>query len=190
MEVVLTRLRGLSDDELREEFARAGVPCGPITTTTRATFERKLARVLVGPDNIATESGCSSAGIPGSASSVADHVTTPTFVATSSTPSDTRDTRSEELDFGYNMGLNPPEEEDVSVKTSSSSSAEVSYSQCGKDTPSKQAQVSPTFYYGVCPPLDDVLARNGKKYTFLFFMMLKCVSSINVATLFKFGKKK
>uniref|UniRef100_A0A3Q3XAM9 LEM domain-containing protein n=1 Tax=Mola mola TaxID=94237 RepID=A0A3Q3XAM9_MOLML len=162
MEVVLTRLRGLSADELREEFARADVMCGPITATTRATFERKLARVLAGPDNSAIESGCSSAGIPRSATSAADHVkptsaAAPTFVATSSNPTDTR---SEELDFGYDMGLNPPDEEDVSVKTSSSSSAEVSYSQCGKETPSKQAQVSPTFYYGVCPPLDDVLARN------------------------------
>uniref|UniRef100_A0A3Q3X2G2 LEM domain-containing protein n=1 Tax=Mola mola TaxID=94237 RepID=A0A3Q3X2G2_MOLML len=162
MEVVLTRLKRLSADELRKEFARANVPCGPITATTRATFERKLARILAGPDNSATDSACSSAGIPGSATSAADHVkpmsaAAPTFVATSSNPTDTT---SEELDFGYNMGLNPPEEEDVSVKTSSSSSAEVGYSQCGTETPSKQAQVSPTFYYGVCPPLDDVLARN------------------------------
>ena len=158
MEAVLSRLKGLTADELREEFARADLKCGPITATTRATFERKLARVLAGPESSATQTdSSSSAGVSGSAASVADHakpVSCATSAATSSNPTEAA---SEEMDFGYGVGLNPPEEEEISVKTTGSSS------QSKTDTPSKPAQVSPTFYYGVCPLWEDVLARTGKK---------------------------
>lgn len=170
MEAVLSRLRELSADELREEFARADLKCGPITATTRATFERKLARVLAGPESSATETDNSStAGVSGSAGSVADHAkpvscatlaVAPTIAATSSNPTEAA---SEEMDFGYGVGLNPPEEEEISVKTTSNSFADGSNSQSKTDAPSKPAQVSPTFYYGVCPLWEDVLARNGKR---------------------------
>ena len=166
MEAVLSRLRGLSADELREEFARADLKCGPITATTRATFERKLARVLAGPESSATESGnISSAGT----SSVANHANpvpcatsavVPNNAATNSRPSKAA---SEELDFGYGVGLNPPEEEEISLKKNSNSTAEGSNCQSMTETPSKPAQVSPTFYYGVCPLWEDVLARTGKR---------------------------
>uniref|UniRef100_A0A3Q4G8B1 Ankyrin repeat and LEM domain containing 2 n=1 Tax=Neolamprologus brichardi TaxID=32507 RepID=A0A3Q4G8B1_NEOBR len=56
MEAALSRLRGLSADELSEEFARANVKCGPITPTTRATYERKLARILAGPESTSSSS--------------------------------------------------------------------------------------------------------------------------------------
>ena len=176
MEAVLSRLRGLSADELREEFARADVKCGPITATTRATFERKLARVLAGPESTAPESdNSSSAGVSGSAASVVDHAkpvscatsaVAPTTAAASSNPTETA---SEELDFGYGVGLNPPEEEEILVKTTSNISAECSNSQSKTETPSKPAQVSPTFYYGVCPLWEDVLARNGKSSSSCYF---------------------
>uniref|UniRef100_A0A8C4HYK2 Ankyrin repeat and LEM domain-containing protein 2 n=1 Tax=Dicentrarchus labrax TaxID=13489 RepID=A0A8C4HYK2_DICLA len=141
MEAVLSRLRGLSADELREEFTRADLQCGPITATTRATFERKLARVLAGPE-----------------STVA-----PTTAARSSKPTETA---SEELDFGYGVGLNPPDEEEISEKTISGSAAEGSNSQSKTETPSKSAQVSPTFYFGVCPLWEDVLARNERAHVY------------------------
>ncbi|XP_050930998.1 ankyrin repeat and LEM domain-containing protein 2 isoform X1 [Lates calcarifer] len=173
MEAVLSRLRGLSADELREEFARADLKCGPITATTRATFERKLARVLAGSESSATESdSSSSASISGSAASVADHANSvlcatsavaPTAAATSSSPSEAA---SEELDFGYGMGLNPPEEEEILVKATSNCSAEGSNFQSKTETPSKPAQVSPTFYYGVCPLWEDVLARNERAHVY------------------------
>ncbi|XP_076587870.1 ankyrin repeat and LEM domain-containing protein 2 isoform X2 [Chaetodon auriga] len=172
MEAVLSRLRGLSADELREEFARANVKCGPITATTRATFERKLARVLAGPESSAQTDSSSSAGISSSAASVVDHakpvscatsVVAPATAATSSKPTETD---GEELDFGYGMGLNPPEEEEISVKTTSESSVEGSNSQYKTETPSKPAQVSPTFYYGVCPLWDDVLSRNERAHVY------------------------
>ncbi|XP_053501945.1 ankyrin repeat and LEM domain-containing protein 2 isoform X1 [Ictalurus furcatus] len=46
MDTVLSRLRTLTPDELREEITRAGLKCGPITATTRGIFEKKLARAL------------------------------------------------------------------------------------------------------------------------------------------------
>lgn len=177
MEAVLSRLRGLSADELREEFARADLKCGPaITATTRATYERKLARVLAGPESCAAElDNTSLPGVSDSAASVADNAKSvscttsavaPTTAATSSSPTEAA---SEELDFGYGVGLNPPEEEEISVKTASNSSAEGSNSQSKTETPSKP--MSPTFYYGVCPLWEDVLARNGKTDSACYFVL-------------------
>lgn len=172
MEAVLSRLRGLTPDELREEFARADLKCGPITATTRATFERKLARVLAGPESSATELDSSSpAGSTGSAACVAEHaksmscataVASTSAAATSSNPAETAN---EELDFGYGVGLNPPEEEEISVKASKCT-AEGNNSESKTETPSKQAQMSPTFYYGVCPLWEDVLARNERAHVY------------------------
>ncbi|CAJ1068417.1 ankyrin repeat and LEM domain-containing protein 2 [Xyrichtys novacula] len=171
MEAVLSRLRGLSPDELREEFARADLKCGPITATTRATFERKLARVLAGPESGAAESdNSSSADVSGKAACAAEHAKTTscatavasTSAATSGKPSETA---AEELDFGYGVGLNPPEEEEISVKAPNCS-AESSNPQSKTETPSKPAQVSPTFYYGVCPLWEDVLARNERAHVY------------------------
>lgn len=162
MEAVLTRLRSLTDDELRGEFARADVKCGPITPTTRATFERKLARALVGTANTSAEPDSSaSVGISDSENSPADHAASVAAVAPTLAATSRKLTESscEELDFGYGVGLNPPDEEEVLAK-SSKSSAEVNNSQNRTETPSKQTQVSPTFF-GVCPPWDDVLARSG-----------------------------
>lgn len=167
MEAVLTRLRSLTDDELREEFARAGVKCGPITPTTRATFERKLARVLAGTSNTSAEpDGGAAAGISDSANSTADHVSA--AAAAAAFAADSRkltENSCEDLDFGYGVGLNPPDEEEVLAKSSKSFTG-ISNSQNRTETPSKQTQASPTFYYGVCPPWDDVLARSGKFFSF------------------------
>lgn len=167
MEVVLIRLKGLSDAELCEEFVRAGVKCGPITSTTRAIYERKLARVLAEQEGIAAETddnhsslGPETAGdskpVSGATSQDA-----PDIVTASSRSSENN---GEESDFGYGVGLNPPEEEEISVRSAFNSSVECSNSQSKTETPSKVAQVSPTFYYGVCPPWEDVLARNGKRH--------------------------
>lgn len=179
MEAVLSRLRGLSDDELREEFARAELKCGPITTTTRATFERKLARVLAEADKESSSTepeNCFSSGVSSSATSVTENAIpvsapAPTFAAKSS---NSAETDGEESDFGYDVGVNPPEEDEISVKTSSASSAEVSNFQHRPETPSKPAQLSPTFYYGVCPLWDDVLARTGKRGMSSLFGYFEC----------------
>ncbi|KAK5933001.1 hypothetical protein CgunFtcFv8_004660 [Champsocephalus gunnari] len=165
MEAVLSRLRGLSADELRGEFARAGVKCGPITATTRATFERKLARVLAGPETSATDTDSSSSAASGA--SDADHAKPAEAVLTSaSTKCKPTEAASEELDFGYGVGLNPPEEDEIFSKTTSNCSAQGSHSQSHTETPSKSAQVSPTCYYGVCPMWEDVLSRNERAHVY------------------------
>ncbi|XP_062874183.1 ankyrin repeat and LEM domain-containing protein 2 [Trichomycterus rosablanca] len=134
MEAVLTRLRSLSADELREEILKADMKCGPITATTRAIFERKLARTLVENAGLSNpESGGSSA---------------------SSVPAP-----AEEGDVGYDMGLNPPEEEPLGERSGSSSQPE-------PQTPNRPAQVSPSFYYGVCPLWEEVLARNERAHVY------------------------
>ena len=150
METVLSRLRGLSEDELRQELARADLKFGPITATTRAIFERKLAKVLAGPESGATETdGPSVAGASGGpGADRSDPVTCAVAV---------------EADFGYGSGLNPPEEEEIPAPSrTGSSSSEDGPSQPRTETPSKASQVSPTFFYGVCPLWEDVLARNGE----------------------------
>ncbi|KAJ7987162.1 hypothetical protein DPEC_G00335890 [Dallia pectoralis] len=63
MEEAMSRLQKLTQDQLRQEIIGAGIKCGPVTTTTRATFERKLARALLeklGGDEALTDGGSSS----------------------------------------------------------------------------------------------------------------------------------
>ncbi|KAM6930234.1 ankyrin repeat and LEM domain-containing protein 2 isoform 2-T3 [Xenentodon cancila] len=165
MEAVLSRLRGLTAAELCEEFVRADLKCGPITSTTRATYERKLARVLAEQEGDVAETDNSHS--TAFSDSAADHAkpapcsTSSVAPVTAASSSSSGDTASEELDFGYGVGLNPPEEEEILVKTASNCSAD---SQSKNETPLKPAQVSPTFYYGVCPPWEDALARNVHVY--------------------------
>ncbi|XP_008415842.1 ankyrin repeat and LEM domain-containing protein 2 isoform X1 [Poecilia reticulata] len=166
MEAVLTRLKGLSAAELSEEFVRADLKCGPITSTTRATYERKLARVLAGQEGAAaaeTDSSCSSQITDGAASfskpAAGDTSAVSLESAAAGSSSSTSQRNGEDLDFGYGVGLNPPDEEEISGKSDFNSSADCSSSQFKAETPSKPAQASPTFYYGVCPLWEDVLAR-------------------------------
>ncbi|KAJ3604670.1 hypothetical protein NHX12_029410 [Muraenolepis orangiensis] len=158
MEAVLSRLRGLSEDELRQGLSRANLKFGPITATTRAIFERKLARVLAGPEHNATKTESpSGAGVSGSAGSGAD----------GSDPVTPVEPAREEADFGYGSGLNPPEEDEILASSRPSpSSSEDGATQPRAETPFKAAQVSPTFFYGVCPPWEDVLTRNERPHVY------------------------
>ncbi|XP_041757240.1 ankyrin repeat and LEM domain-containing protein 2-like isoform X1 [Coregonus clupeaformis] len=180
MEAVLSRLRGLSADELREEFTRADLKCGPITATTRAIFERKLARVLAEAEgsSSATETDSSSnattAG-PGSsamAASAAEQAKPVPSCATTSAPTGTDSLKavSDEVDFGYGMGLNPPEEEELGLTVMSRTPCNIRVedpgSQSKAKTPSKTAQMSPTLFYGVCPLWEDVLATNERAHVY------------------------
>lgn len=168
MDAVLSRLKGLSADELREEILQANLKCGPITATTRAIFERKLARALVEKAGVTEpDSNGASVGTCNSGS------VTPTKKPTG----DMSVAPDSDGDFGYDLGLNPPEEEALMERSGTACSSNVENSQSEAQTPSKTAQVSPTSFYGVCPLWEDVLARNGKdtlKNSFLVtFMHLK-----------------
>ncbi|XP_042613158.1 LOW QUALITY PROTEIN: ankyrin repeat and LEM domain-containing protein 2-like [Cyprinus carpio] len=155
MDAVLSRLKGLTADQLREEIIKANLKCGPITATTRAIFERKLARALVEnagltePDN----SGGNSASLNSSGSEVPPSATSATSDSVTG----------EDGDFGYGMGLNPPEEEALSGTVCP---CNVENSQSETQTPSKTAQVPPSFFYGVCPLWEDVLARNERAHVY------------------------
>lgn len=91
MEAALSRLKTLSADELREEILKANLMCGPITATTRAVIECKLARALLENAGLPEPGGLSNA-------------------LNAASPA-------EEGDVGYHLGLNPPEEEPLTEKS-------------------------------------------------------------------------
>uniref|UniRef100_A0A8C1ETQ5 Ankyrin repeat and LEM domain-containing protein 2 n=1 Tax=Cyprinus carpio carpio TaxID=630221 RepID=A0A8C1ETQ5_CYPCA len=152
MDAVLSRLKGLTADELREEIIKANLKCGPITATTRAIFERKLARTLV-----------ENAGLSERDSSGANSASLDSSVQPCATSATQDSVTGEDGDFGYGMGLNPPEEEALSGTVCP---CNVENSQSETQTPLKTAQVSPTFFYGVCPLWEDVLARNERAHVY------------------------
>lgn len=160
MEAILSRLKQLTCDELREEIVKAGLKCGPITSTTRFIFEKKLAQSLLeqqgGLEVNASDLLDEASGNPASNSSQSE---TQRGLKSTSENHNSHANFSEEGDFGYSVGLNPPEEEAVMHETCSTSSCGVacSDSQISAQTPSKD----PPLYYGVCPVYDDILARNG-----------------------------
>ena len=49
------RVKLLSDSDLRQELMQAGEAVGPITSSTRPIFERKLLRCLLGDQEHTTE---------------------------------------------------------------------------------------------------------------------------------------
>ena len=49
------RVKALTDSELRQELMAVGEAVGPITSTTRPLFERKLLRCLMGDEAHTTE---------------------------------------------------------------------------------------------------------------------------------------
>uniref|UniRef100_A0AAR2JHN0 Ankyrin repeat and LEM domain-containing protein 2 n=1 Tax=Pygocentrus nattereri TaxID=42514 RepID=A0AAR2JHN0_PYGNA len=150
MEAALSRLRALSADELREEFTKANLKCGPITATTRAIFERKLARALLETAGISeTEDRIR----------ILNVTLRSAFFPPRSHSAFPYAAAGEEGDVGYDLGLNPPEEEPLSDKSRAASV------QPDAQTPSKTAQTSPTFY-GVCPLWEDMLARNERAHVY------------------------
>ncbi|XP_018617852.1 ankyrin repeat and LEM domain-containing protein 2 isoform X2 [Scleropages formosus] len=163
MEEILSRLRELSADQLREEIIGADLKCGPITATTRAIFERKLARAILGGDGSTSEPN---SGPPGDNSGGPPHVDPDgaTPIASSGCPQ----ASSKDSDFGYEVGLNPPEEEALVEKTTilSSTQVEESRGHVSDQTPSKNTETSPPVYYGVCPLWDDVLARSDRVHVY------------------------
>ncbi|XP_015279266.1 PREDICTED: ankyrin repeat and LEM domain-containing protein 2 [Gekko japonicus] len=155
MDNILSRLKQLTPDELREEIVKAGQKCGPITLTTRSIFEKRLAQSLWEEQGEASVSN----GVPGTAT--ADN----SQLETNKPPMNQNGhvSSSEDADFGYSMGLNPPEEEALMHKMGTGSVGEA----VGVDSPSSQAlSKEPHQYYGVCPVYDDILARNERVHVY------------------------
>ncbi|NXM66798.1 ANKL2 protein, partial [Serilophus lunatus] len=150
MDTILSQLKKLSPDDLREEIVRAGLKCGPITATTRFIFEKKLAQALLEQQGALEGAGSALPGEAAGAVPAANH--------------DGRAGAAEETDFGYCVGLNPPEEDAVTHVDCSAPArgAGCVDSQSSAQTPSKD----PPLFYGVCPVYDDILARNERIHVY------------------------
>uniref|UniRef100_A0A8C2M9G8 Ankyrin repeat and LEM domain-containing protein 2 n=1 Tax=Cricetulus griseus TaxID=10029 RepID=A0A8C2M9G8_CRIGR len=160
MDAMLARLKLLNPDDLRKEVIKAGLKCGPITSTTRFIFEKKLAQALLEQGGLLTSSLPSHnevtataliQGIPRTPASVEGKQTQQTSF-------------SEDKDFGYNVGLNPPEDEAITSKSHPvpfSASASNDNHQAGVTTAKE-----PLLYYGVCPVYEDGLVRNERIHVY------------------------
>lgn len=161
MDAILSRLKQLTPDELREEVVRAGLKCGPITATTRFIFEKKLAQFLLEQQGALEEKGsgwseAAAGNVPSDSSQAESQKALKNAVLNHNHEGNVP----EEADFGYCVGLNPPEEEAVMHMNCSAPVCGAGYadSQMSAQMPSSD----PPLYYGVCPVYDDILARNGK----------------------------
>ncbi|KAG9487542.1 hypothetical protein GDO78_007409 [Eleutherodactylus coqui] len=128
MEKILNNLKLLDPDELRQEILKAGLKCGPITSTTRYLFERKLARTLLEQEGIDVET-----------------LRTSDRTATSDPQNAAcgfQAKYSEDRDFGYGVGLNPPTEETLTRRDFAASGS----SAAGQFSASSHSNDPPVFY--------------------------------------------
>ncbi|NXW35651.1 ANKL2 protein, partial [Phaetusa simplex] len=165
MDAILSRLKQLSPDELREEIVRAGLKCGPITSTTRFIFEKKLAQALLEQQGASEEKGSAlSEEAGGNVPSESSRAEAQKALKITAVNHNGHGSVSEEVDFGYCVGLNPPEEDAVMHVNCSAPvcGAGCVDSQIGTQTPSRD----PPLFYGVCPVYDDILARNERIHVY------------------------
>ncbi|XP_012390961.1 ankyrin repeat and LEM domain-containing protein 2 isoform X1 [Orcinus orca] len=159
MDTILARLKLLNPDDLREEVIKAGLKCGPITSTTRFIFEKKLARALLEHSTLPSHPpDHATAGAP-----ALGQDTQRVVKSAVGSPAE-RVSFSEDRDFGYSVGLNPPEEDAVTSETCSvpfSALAGV-----GSHEAMLRASAEPPLYYGVCPAYEDALARNERIHVY------------------------
>ncbi|CAK6439918.1 unnamed protein product [Pipistrellus nathusii] len=143
MDAILARLKLLNPDDLREEIVKAGLKCGPITATTRFIFEKKLAQALLEHRRPLPSHPPYQATIGSTAEQVSF---------------------SEDRDFGYRVGLSPPEEETLKSETCSVAFSAVP----GVDGPKtgERASAEPPLYYGVFPAYEDSPARNERIHVY------------------------
>uniref|UniRef100_K9J3B2 Ankyrin repeat and LEM domain-containing protein 2 n=1 Tax=Desmodus rotundus TaxID=9430 RepID=K9J3B2_DESRO len=160
MDAILARLKLLNPDDLREEIIKAGLKCGPITSTTRFIFEKKLAQALLEhgrtlPSHPPTQT-------PVGATAISQNTQRALKFAMGSPGEQV--SFSEDRDFGYGVGLNPPEKEDLKSKTCSVPFSDVA----GVDSPRTMVRASaePPLYYGVCPAYEDAPARNERAHVY------------------------
>ncbi|XP_061025447.1 ankyrin repeat and LEM domain-containing protein 2 [Eubalaena glacialis] len=159
MDTILARLKLLNPDDLREEIIKAGLKCGPITSTTRFIFEKKLAQSLL-------EHGTLPSHPPDHAAAGAPALGQDTQRVVKSavgSPAE-RVSFSEDRDFGYGVGLNPPEEDAVTSETRSVPFSALA--RVGSHKAMLRASAEPPLYYGVCPAYEDAPARNERIHVY------------------------
>ncbi|XP_051692820.2 ankyrin repeat and LEM domain-containing protein 2 isoform X2 [Oryctolagus cuniculus] len=160
MDVVLARLKLLNSDALREEIVKAGLKCGPITSTTRFIFEKKLAQALLG------QGTSLSSFLPSHEEAGATAVSQDTQRTLKSAEESLREQASvpEEREFGYGVGLNPPQEDAVTSASCSvpfCAAAHINTHRAGVP-----ATKEPPLYYGVCPVYEDLPVRNERIHVY------------------------
>ncbi|XP_036907712.1 ankyrin repeat and LEM domain-containing protein 2 isoform X3 [Sturnira hondurensis] len=160
MDAILARLKLLHPDDLREEIVKAGLKCGPITSTTRFIFEKKLARALL--EHGRTLPSHPPTQIPMGATALSQNTQRP-FKSATGSPCE-QVSFSEDRDFGCGVGLNSPEEDDLKSKTHSVPFSAVA----GVDGPKTvvRASAEPPLYYGVCPACEDAPASNERIHVY------------------------
>ncbi|XP_020929598.1 ankyrin repeat and LEM domain-containing protein 2 isoform X2 [Sus scrofa] len=159
MDTILARLKLLNPDDLREEILKAGLKCGPITSTTRFIFEKKLAQALLEHSTLPSHPSDHDA----TGATVLGQDTRRIMKSAVGSPAE-QVSFSEDRDFGYSVGLNPPEEDAMTSETCSvpfSASAGVSSHKA-----MLRASAEPPLYYGVCPAYEDALARNERIHVY------------------------
>eukprot|EP00062_Callorhinchus_milii_P016274 gi/632967416/ref/XP_007899966.1/ PREDICTED: ankyrin repeat and LEM domain-containing protein 2 isoform X2 [Callorhinchus milii] len=151
MEAILTRLKQLSHDELRQEIIDAGLKCGPITPTTRFIFEKRLAQAL-----LVQRAGGETNKVPEP-------------ISVSAKPGEKDDSGSpgvssscEDGHFGYDVGLNPPDE----TALSNTNNLAFNGLQTSSQQPRGSAPSASSLYYGVCPVWDDIMSRNDRAHVY------------------------
>ncbi|XP_055971509.1 ankyrin repeat and LEM domain-containing protein 2 [Sorex fumeus] len=154
MDSILAQLKLLNPDDLREEIVKAGLKCGPITSTTRFIFEKKLAQALL-------EHGKTLSSPPSEHEALSQD--TQRILKSAIGNSAEHINFSEDRDFGYSMGLNFPEEDSVTSETCS-----LSRGIAGVDSHKAVMKISkePLLYYGVCPPYEDTPVKNERIHVF------------------------
>ncbi|CAH6778696.1 ankyrin repeat and LEM domain-containing protein 2 isoform X2 [Phodopus roborovskii] len=158
MDGMLARLKLLNPDDLRKEVIKAGLKCGPITSTTRFIFEKRLAQALLEQGGLLTSSLPNHSEVTATAF-IQGNPRTPASVERKQTQ---QASFSEDKDFGYNVGLNPPEDEAITSKSHPipfSASASNDNHQAG-------AAKEPLLYYGVCPVYEDGPVGNGRIHVY------------------------
>ncbi|XP_046957010.1 ankyrin repeat and LEM domain-containing protein 2 isoform X1 [Lynx rufus] len=160
MDAILARLKLLNPDDLREEIVKAGLKCGPITSTTRFIFEKKLAQALLehGRTLPSQPPGHDMSG----ATTISQDAQRNWKSAVGSQPEQVG--LSEDRDFGYSVGLNPPEEDVVMSKTCSLSFGAATGVNGHKAM--VMASAGPPLYYGVCSAYEDIPARNERIHVY------------------------
>nr|XP_012603080.1 ankyrin repeat and LEM domain-containing protein 2 isoform X1 [Microcebus murinus] len=160
MDAVLARLKLLNPDDLRGEVVKAGLKCGPITSTTRFIFEKKLAQALL------EQGGRLPSSLPGhEAGGASLSQDTQRFLKSAAGNPTEQPGFSEDRDFGYSVGLNPPEEDAVTPQACLvplSAAATLGARAGAGGTASKE----PPLYYGVCPAYEDIPARNERVHVY------------------------
>eukprot|EP00079_Xenopus_tropicalis_P014272 XP_004910629.1 PREDICTED: ankyrin repeat and LEM domain-containing protein 2 isoform X1 [Xenopus tropicalis] len=157
MDNILSQLKLLNPDQLREEILKAGLKCGPITSTTRFIFEKKLARVLLEQQGVNLEETTTvcdgNAGASGNAGTDNRQHTNYTQ----------KKNCLEDGDFGYSVGLNPPSEEAPLAGRGFSEVNGRSLDDCQTFTPTCK---DPSMFYAVCPVYEETLNKNEKVHIY------------------------